>query len=247
MIDAKALGLELAAIVKAQIEPMAARIADLEKRLAEAEARPAPVNVASALIDREGNLILTMSDGAMKDLGPVVGKDGAPGEDGLPGKDGTDGLGVAGALIDSDGNLLVTLSNGEVKGLGTVVGKDGVPGKAGRDGFSLSDFDATLMEDGRTVLLSFGSGDQSFKVELGIPAMIYRGVYQDGTTYQMGDTVTWGGSLWHCDTEKTAEKPDSAEKHWTLAAKKGRDGKDGVMKEAKAPAPLRIGGDVRNG
>ncbi|NVP55969.1 hypothetical protein [Mycoplana rhizolycopersici] len=195
MIDAKALGQELAAIVKAQISPMEARIADLEKRLADAGT---PVDVVNALIDRTGNLVLTMSDGTVKDLGPVVGKDGEP-------------------------------------------------GKPGRDGFSLEDFDATLMDDGRTVLLAFVSNDQSFKVELGIPTMIYRGVYQDGSSYQKGDTVTWGGSLWHCDADKTDEKPDSAEKHWTLAAKKGRDGKDGVMKEAKAHAPLRIraGGDVR--
>lgn len=245
MIDAKALGLELAAIVKAQISPMEARIADLEKRLVETAS--VPVDVVNALIDRAGNLVLTMSDGTAKDLGRIVGKDGAPGADGVPGKDGLDGIGLAGALIDVGGNLLITLSNGEVKALGEVVGKDGDPGKPGRDGFALDDFDATLMEDGRTVLLSFDSGDQSFKVELGIPAMIYRGVYQDGGTYQKGDTVTWGGSLWHCDAGETAEKPDSAEKHWTLAAKKGRDGKDGVMKEGKAQAPLRIGGDVRNG
>lgn len=83
MIDAKAFGLELAAIVKAQIDPMAARIADLEKRLAEAETRSAPVHVAGALINRSGSLILTMSDGTTKDLGLVVGKDGDPGKDGF--------------------------------------------------------------------------------------------------------------------------------------------------------------------
>lgn len=43
--------------------------------------------IADLLIDREGNLIATMTDGRTKSLGVVVGKDGAPGRDG---KDGAD-------------------------------------------------------------------------------------------------------------------------------------------------------------
>jgi hypothetical protein len=35
--------------------------------------------------------------------------------------------------------------------------------------------------------------------------------------------VTWAGSLWHCD-KATKNKPGTDD--WTLAAKKGRDGKD---------------------
>ena len=60
--------------------------------------------------------------------------------------------------------------------------------------------------------------------ELSIPVMIYRGTYSPGT-YKNGDTVTWGGSLWHCDRE-TDTKPGQSE-DWTLCAKKGRDGKSG--------------------
>jgi integrin beta 3 len=41
------------------------------------------------LIDRSGCCIATMTDGTVRDLGPVVGRDGAPGE---PGKDGKDGI-----------------------------------------------------------------------------------------------------------------------------------------------------------
>jgi hypothetical protein len=46
------------------------------------------VGVAGALVDRNGNLILTLSDGSIRELGLVVGRDGV---DGLPGRDGTDG------------------------------------------------------------------------------------------------------------------------------------------------------------
>jgi hypothetical protein len=38
--------------------------------------------IADLLIDRDGNLVATFTDGRMKSLGVVVGKDGAPGRDG---------------------------------------------------------------------------------------------------------------------------------------------------------------------
>ncbi|MDQ2218642.1 phage gp6-like head-tail connector protein [Enterobacter roggenkampii] len=59
-----------------------------------------------------------------------------------------------------------------------------------------------------------------------VPVMIYQGVFKSGNDYLPGDTVTWGGSLWHCD-EQTQDKPGEAgSKGWTLAAKRGRDGRD---------------------
>lgn len=157
------------------------------------------------------------------------GVDGAPGKDGIDGKDGAD---VASALIDRDGNLVLTLSNGVTKTLGRVVGLDGAPGRdgadgaPGKDGFSLKNFDAALMEDGRTVVLKFEDGsDTSFAVELGFPAMIYRGVFAPGA-YQKGDTVTYGGSLWHSNEDGNTHKPDDGSKAWTLAAKRGRDARE---------------------
>lgn len=216
MFDGKAFGAEIVSAVKAH---MAESLAPIMKRIEALEA-------AAPMKGEKGD----------------PGKDGEKGEDGRDGKDGADGVGLAGAIIDRGGNLVVTLTDGTTRELGAAVGKDGQdgpPGQNGRDGFSLSDFDATLMDDGRTVLLSFEQGDQSFKVELGIPAMIYRGVFKEGQRYEKGDTVTWGGSLWHCDVE-TTEKPDSAEKHWTLAAKRGRDGKDGAVKAEPEKKTLRV-------
>ncbi|WP_163293652.1 phage gp6-like head-tail connector protein [Enterobacter hormaechei] len=59
-----------------------------------------------------------------------------------------------------------------------------------------------------------------------VPVMIYQGVFKSGQEYLPGDTVTWGGSLWHCD-DRTQDKPGEAgSKGWTLAAKRGRDGRD---------------------
>ncbi|TGB74136.1 phage portal protein [Escherichia sp. E4694] len=59
-----------------------------------------------------------------------------------------------------------------------------------------------------------------------IPVTIYRDVFKAGTEYQPGDTVTWGGSMWHC-SEPTTDKPgETGSKGWTLAVKKGRDLRD---------------------
>ncbi|WKL57245.1 hypothetical protein Q1W73_16505 [Asticcacaulis sp. ZE23SCel15] len=167
----------------------------------------------------------------------VDGRDGSDGRDGVDGTHGKDGIGLAGAVIDREGRLTVTLTNGEMKALGVVVGRDGVDGAngdSGRDGFSLNDFDAVLQADGRTLELSFTSGDTKHTVELAIPVMIYRGVYQEGRAYEEGDTVTFAGSLWHCNggdrgdgwKGEVTEKPADGVKYWTLATKRGRDGKD---------------------
>lgn len=59
-----------------------------------------------------------------------------------------------------------------------------------------------------------------------VPVTIYRDVFKAGNEYQPGDTVTWGGSLWHCN-EATSDKPgETGSKGWTLAVKKGRDLRD---------------------
>lgn len=186
MIDAKAVGLELAAIVKAQLDPMAARIAELEKRLADAEARSAPVSVAGALIDRTGSLVLTMSDGSTKSIGPVVGEDGDPGKDGL----GFDDLDVS--------------YDGE-----------------------------------KTVTLKFTQGERVKEFAFTMPVVIDRGVYRDGSEYKAGDGVTWGGSFWIAQKD-TSAKPDAGD-DWRLSVKRGRDGKNGTVKEAPAAQPVRVG------
>lgn len=66
--------------VREATQPLLARIAELEKR-------PDPVSVRSAVIGREGNLVLMNSDGSTTDLGNVVGKDGDHGRNGLTADD----------------------------------------------------------------------------------------------------------------------------------------------------------------
>jgi hypothetical protein len=83
------------------------------------------VGVAGAVIGRDGDLILTLSDGTVKSLGLVVGRDGQRGEKGEPGthgKDGLDGLGfedLAVVLEDDERTFVITAIKGErVKEIG---------------------------------------------------------------------------------------------------------------------------------
>lgn len=147
------------------------------------------------------------------------GEAGEPGRDGCDGMDGADGVGLADALIDKDGHLVLTMTDGRTKSLCQVVGKDGEPGRDGADGITPTFIDAEFI--GRTLRLSF-DGDRTCEFQLATPE--YCGVFKEGRAYEPGDMVTWGGSLWHCD-KATSEKPGP--ENWSLAVKKGRDGKDG--------------------
>lgn len=66
-------------------------------------------DIIDVVIDREGNAVFTLSDGRMKNVGLVVGKDGEPGRDGAngsdgaPGKDGADGFGFDDLEFEHDG------------------------------------------------------------------------------------------------------------------------------------------------
>lgn len=77
------------------------------------------VNLAGAIIDRAGNLVVTLSDGSTRDLGPVVGKDGDPGEpgkDGKPGKDGIDGVGFDDMdLVEDERGVFLVFAKGDVR------------------------------------------------------------------------------------------------------------------------------------
>lgn len=71
---------------------------------------------------------------------------------------------------------------------------------------------------------------------------IYRGVYREGDDYERGDTTTFGGGTWHCNVSGTKRKPgEVGSDDWTLQAKRGRDGKDGVVIEPKQAQQVRLG------
>ncbi|WP_064742256.1 hypothetical protein [Inquilinus limosus] len=57
--------------------------------------------------------------------------------------------------------------------------------------------------------------------ERGFP---YRGVWQKAEQYNRGDFTTCDGSMWFC-CASTRDRPGSSDA-WTLAVKRGQDGKD---------------------
>ncbi len=105
--------------------------------------------VKSFVVNDEGHLIVTYSDGETADLGKVTGENGAGGEqgpkgdtgaqgpagkDGRDGADGKDGRGIVNLEVDEDGELIATYTDGETQNLGRVTGADGKDGKDGKDG-----------------------------------------------------------------------------------------------------------------
>lgn len=170
------------------------------------DALPDGVDLADALINSQGELVLSFSDGRMKSVGVVVGADADPAEtarlvgeavaaiprpkDGQDGKDGADGAN----------------------------GKDGADGK---DGLGFDDID--MVDDGEKCLLRM-SRDGKVK-EWVLPIAIDRGVYKPGTKYFKGAMVTAQGSTWSAQAD-TSERPGDGSTSWRLAVKKGRDGRD---------------------
>jgi hypothetical protein len=95
-----------------EVEPLlsdlvSAAVADAVKAIPAAKDG---IGLAGALIDRDGNLVVTLSNGEQKELGPVVGKDAEPSAPGEPGL-GFDDMDM---VFGEDGVALV-FSRGEQK------------------------------------------------------------------------------------------------------------------------------------
>ena len=54
----------------------------------------------------------------------------------------------------------------------------------------------------------------------------YLGVHEPGKAYGRGQFVTASGSLWHCSVDGTTARPGESGSGWTLACKRGADGRD---------------------
>jgi hypothetical protein len=100
---------------------------------------------------------------------------------------------------------------------------------SGPPGPGVSDY--TVTYDGeRSFSHTWKIGDEPGSAVFHVPFPIYRGVYLEGKTYERGDMVTHGGSIWHCNADTTTTPPSNGShftKDWTLAVKRGRDAKGG--------------------
>lgn len=104
-------------------------------------------------------------------------------------------------------------------------GPAGPRGERGADGLGFDDLDFEARDDGRTLVFRLVRGDEIKEAEMQVPVVLYRGIYHEEATYDAGDAVTWGGSLWIA-LRRTSAKPGDGSTDWRLAVKKGRDGRD---------------------
>lgn len=168
------------------------------------------------------------------------GRDGRDGKDGAPGNDGRDGTNGAPGVDGRDAfalDVLPTIDFARSYARGTVAHHAGGLWRAhantdGPQGWScIVDGIATIDvqdvgERSFTLAISRSSGAQHAKT-FNLPMPVYRGVFAAGRFYEAGDMVTWAGSLWHCNATTDQKPGDERDaQHWTLAAKRGRDGKD---------------------
>lgn len=168
------------------------------------------------------------------------GRDGAAGKDGAPGRDALD-LEIAPAIDQAKSYPRGTYSRhagGLWRAFEATAGMKGweciVEGVAGFQ-FKPDPEDSRVL----SVSLALSSG-KAEEIVLRLPTTRYRGVFRDGEAYDLGDMATWGGSVWHCNGA-TTEQPGSSPA-WTLAVKRGRDGKDGGNGAPPVPrGPVRTG------
>lgn len=249
--DPEAFGLAMGEMVREAVEPLQAKIAELEKQWA---AKPEPVRGQDGAPGRDGKdcdmeAVKAMVAEAVKAVPVIHGQDGAPGKDGRDGKDGerggkgADGVGAAGAIIDRDGSLLLTMTNGEVKHLGIVVGKDGLDGtdgKDGADGIGLESFDIEYLDETHEVRIKASCAGRVKELRYPAGGIHGKGYWRDGTKAKAGEAWTLDGSLWIAKTE-TSGRPSPQSEDWILAARRGRDGESSVKSvRERSDSPIKL-------
>lgn len=232
--EVKALMSAVAVTVKEYIGPLLVRIKALEERELIPGPQGEPGENGAPGLQGEPSEPGPQGEPGERGKQGEPGNDGAPGMDGAPGKDGADGKSItlddvrpmleaelSKWALDFERRAQTTLERAIDK---MPMPKDGVPGKDGKDAFSLEDF--SIDYDGeRIITLKFQQGERLVSRELYIPAMIYRGIHREENTYQQGDCVTLGGSVWFA--KNTPQGRPGISDDWQLCVKKGRDGRDG--------------------
>lgn len=98
--------------------------------------------------------------------------------------------------------------------------------KDGRDGVGLNDFifRADSPDGGRTFVFEVNANGRSQVATVKTAAMLDAGVWKQGSSYERGDSVSYGGQLYIAQKD-TANKPGESG-DWRLSVRRGKDGKD---------------------
>lgn len=294
--DPKSFGIAMGELVREAVEPLQAKIAELEKQIA---AFPSPVAGKDGVDGRDGkdcdmDAVKQMigeavkeipaptngkdgmdgKDGAsitLDDVRPLLdeavrgiraeavqaietavkampapkdgrdGRDGEDGKDGAPGEKGADGAGVADLMIDREGALVATFTDGRMKNLGAIIGKDGRDGIDGKDGIGLESFDLEYLDETHEIRVKAACGGRVKELRYPAGGLRPAGYWREGVKAAAGEAWTCDGSLWIARSATTA-KPDAKSDDWIIAARKGRDGERGPKgKDADPVAPIKLG------
>jgi ketosteroid isomerase-like protein len=239
-MNLKLLADDIISSVKEYIEKA---LSPLDNRLKQLEARPAPekgdkgdagVNGKDGADGRSVDLndVLPLVDKFLADI--RIPKDGKDGIDGTNGRDGIDGKSVTVDEVREMFMDMYTVHQAQwaldferraqdvlQRSIDRIEKpKDGKDGKDGRDGLGVEDF--ALSIDQRDVTATIKRGDFVKSHTVRVPALLDKGVFKEGTVYEKGDGVTWGGSFWIAQKDAPEGKPGSGP-DWRLAVKAGRD------------------------
>jgi hypothetical protein len=204
--------------------------------------------IADLLIDRDGCLVCTMTDGRMKSLGIVIGKDGMDGAPGADGRDGADGAPGRDGIDGKDG------ADGEPGPAGRdgVDGKDGADGAPGRDGIDGKDGEPGLPgADGKDGIdgapgkdgADGADGRDGIDGKDAYPGEA-RGLFDPEAVYRALDVVSFNGSEWRAKCDNPGDLPGE---NWMLSAsrgKRGDRGEQGLQGKAGATGASLIAGYV---
>ncbi len=139
------------------------------------------IGLAGAFIDREGGLVITLTNGETKQLGLVVGRDGT----------------------SVDMNVVAATIKQHVDSIPRP--KDGL------DGVGFDDMDVVYDEETKEVIVSAAKGDNAQSWKFFLPTVVDMGVYRDGKEYLRGDGTTFGGSFWIAQKNNVSEKPGTGD------------------------------------
>ncbi len=185
----------------------------------------ATANNAASIKDAEfnskGELVLTLSDDTVLNLGVAVGTNGADGKDGkdgVDGKDGADGVSITTANINTDGQLVIGFSDGKTINLDKVVGMNG------KDGISVT---SSKINAAGELVLTYSNGQEA---NLGVVIGAKGDKGDKGDTGADGkDVVTIISTVINNNGELVVTySNNTTENLGVVVGRDGTDGKDGV-------------------
>lgn len=179
--------------------------------------------------------------GPKGDLGEK-GTDGSPGKNGEAGQKGLDGKSVTveevlSAIEPSIAKWALDFERRAQDVLQRAVDQFPRP-KDGIDGLGFDSLERVDNENEFGFKFVRGDHEKVFMWQKPKVTDSYRGVWTFGEIYSKGDVITWGGSLFIAMRDPEGAKPETDDA-WKLAVKRGRDGRDGVVK-TDSPRTVKI-------